>query len=196
MNLYTARAAFKRLKYYDEHVSFGADGSELYNWRLIFDEISSGRKLSLPEDLTFICKKLKFERLGEYDWLKSDFVLPLVSKKFVKVLKAHLEQEFELFPIVIKSSKGQENNDYFAFYLKDYFDCLDKESSIPRAMPDGKLHYDYSHCKIRSTLDYPFIFKIKGVSTPFMHFTTDTGITLLNKYGLENIGVKNARKET
>ena len=107
MNLFTARAAYKRLKYYDEHVHCDLDGAKSYNWRHILEQVSNSEKLSLPQSLRFSCKKVKFERLNQYDWLKTDFVLPLISKNFSKVLETHLEQELEFYPVVISCGENK-----------------------------------------------------------------------------------------
>ncbi|WP_282048867.1 hypothetical protein [Maribacter aquivivus] len=188
MRIYSAIAKRGKLKYSDEHIDFTLDGTPEYNWRKINSQKKEGEQLSLPNELLFTPAKAKFEQLDNYDWLKSSFALPILSNKFIDILKNNIQQEFEVYPISIKNSREDLNLNFSAFYLKEYFNCLDKENSTLTKIPNYE-YFEFKDSSFLENLDYPVFFKIKGISTPFKHFTTDKGMEFLKSKGITGIDI-------
>ena len=188
MKIYSAIAKRGKLKYYDEHIDFTLDGTPYYNWRKINDQKKAGEKLSIPNELLFTPAKAKFDELDNYDWLKSTFALPVLNNKFIEILKNNLKQKYEIYPLIIRNKKGDENLNFSAFYLKEYFDCLEKaKSTLTKTL--NHEYFEFKDCSFKENIDYPLFFKIKDISTPFKHFTTDVGMEFLKSKGITGIDI-------
>ncbi|MEC3907519.1 hypothetical protein VOI54_10860 [Tamlana sp. 2201CG12-4] len=190
MKVFTARAKRGKLKYYDEHISFMLDGSKEYNWRKIQNEIINCSELSLPINLEFTTSKCKFKDLDSLDWAKSDFMIPILHNRLIEILKELGTTDFKTYPITVYDSKNKENvnNNFSAVYINNYLDCIDKESSEPIPNQESE-KYDYRNVILKD-IEFPVLFKIKGISTPFMHFSTEENIKLLEKNGANGFDFK------
>ena len=177
MEVYKTRAKRGKLKYYDEHISFLLDRVDSYDWRKIRDERIECLELSLPENLEFITSKCKFKELDSYDWLKSDFMIPVFHNRFIEALRSLGDSAFKIYPIVIKDSKNRLNlnNNFSAVYINCYLDCIDRENSQSKTTNQGSIAYDFMDTQFRDDIEYPILFRIKDISTFFMHFTTVVG---------------------
>ncbi|WP_341227006.1 hypothetical protein [uncultured Arcticibacterium sp.] len=175
MKLYTAKPSQKKLKYHEEQIHYTLDGTSEYNWRKVQKEIKELKEIaSMPKKLDFVTDKIEFEELDKFSWLKSDFRLPILNNNFIELLINTYEYEYTKFPIKIINKKNSEqvNLNYSGFYVKGYFDCVDRNTS--ETIKYGELeYYDYRTAKFGEDLEYPPLFKIKDISTPFMHFVTD-----------------------
>ncbi len=195
MKIFTARAKRGKLKYYEEHVSFTMDGSDKYNWRIVQNEIKDCSDLSLPDELVFLTSKCKFNELDSYDWVKSDFKIPIFHNKLIEILKTLGDTNYRVYPITIKDSKNEKriNNNFSAVYINNYIDCIDRENSNPLKSLKT-LSYDYRHTIFKENFEYPVIFKIKDISTPYMHFATEDNINKLAKYGATGFDFEDVSK--
>ena len=77
MKIYQIGAKRGTLKYSDEHIHFTFEGRPEYNWRQVLAEIKDYQDLSLLSELIFETSKAKFPLVDEFDWLKSDFMIPV-----------------------------------------------------------------------------------------------------------------------
>jgi len=192
MNLYTATAIRPKGSKPLEHVEFLLDGTPDYPWRDINNEIKNSQvPLSIPEVLPFRTKDLKFEELDQYCWLRTSLTMPLLNNKLIDHLTKLHEYEFKSIPAEIQNSKNinEVNSGFSAFYIHEYFDCIDFDNSKP--IRRGEIDsYEYNHINFLDLENYPPLFKIKGVATPFMHFTTEKGINQINSLGLKGAEFK------
>lgn len=176
MEIYTVKASQKKLKYHEEQIHFMLDGKPAYNWRNIQKEIKELANLtSMPADLSFITDKISFSQLDTFSWLKSGFRLPIFHNDFVKFLSNEGALKFETYPIMIQNKRNEEERNYnfVAFYLREYLDCVDKALSPIREYGEQAL-YEYRTAKFNADIVYPPLFKIKDISTPYMHFVNKT----------------------
>ncbi|MBO0589894.1 hypothetical protein I2486_00590 [Cellulophaga sp. E16_2] len=157
MKIYSAIAKRGKLKYYDEHIDFTLDGTPDYNWKKINSQKIKGEELSIPNELLFTPAKAKFEELDNYDWLKSTFALPVLNNTFIKILKNNLKQKYEIYPVIIRNKKGNINLNFSAFYLKEYFDCLDRENSTLTKIPDYE-YFEFKNCYFKKKYRISTIF--------------------------------------
>jgi hypothetical protein len=188
MNLFTARAKRGKLKYYDDHISFTLDGAPEYDWRKIQSEIIELKPLSLPKELIFKTSKCSFGKLNELDWPKSGFRLPIIHKRLLTILDSFKSLKYEVFPIRIVDSKNETkiNDDFVALYLTEQIDCVDRDVSVIKTI-EGNDFFEYTTASFRQDIVYPPIFKIKDISTPFMHFTNDINRDKLIEMGVSGI---------
>lgn len=188
MKIFTAKAKRGKLKYHEEHIKYTLEDTDAYNWRKIQNQITSCTDLSLSPELEFITSKINFKNLDKIHWLKSEFRIPILSNKFIRILKEFNDVKFQEFPIIIKDSKNDSNvnHNFSGVYIDNYFNCIDTELSESISYSE-KTQYDYRTCKFKSDLSYPTLFKIKNASTPFMHFVNEQGMDKLSKYGITDI---------
>jgi hypothetical protein len=187
MKIYQVRAPKGKLKYYDEHVHYTLDGTEHYVWRKVQSQINNfEEELNILTPLTFETSKCKFENLDNHHWLKTDFRLPVMSKTLVsKLLELH-PLKHKTYPVVISDSKDQsnQNHDFLAFYLLESLDCVDwKQTELVEQ--GGQKYFDYQKAKYRDDINYPPIFKIKGMSINLTHYVSESNIDLLKKNGID-----------
>lgn len=177
MKLYQIRAKKGKLKYSDEHIHFRLDGTEKYNWRKVLSEIISLNDLSLPKELEFDVEKINYKRLNDYPWLKSSFLLPIISKQFLSLISDQVQQNKEYYPIKIFNGK-EVSEDFAAFYLKETLDCLDT-SLTKKIVVSGVEQYDFKNGIYKENIDYPLIFKIKELRLSHTHYCTEYGRKVL-----------------
>jgi len=175
MKIYTAKPSQVELKYHEEQVHYNLDGTSEYNWRKIQKQIKILEEISaMPENLDFTTDKVEFEELNNFSWLKSDFKLPILNNEFIEIVTTDQNFEFASYPVKIinKRNAEQMNLQFSAFYIKSYFDCVDRSNS-PIIIYGGVEYYDYWTASFRQDIEYPSLFKIIDVSTPYMHFVTE-----------------------
>lgn len=175
MKIYTAKPSQVELKYHEEQIHCSLDGTSEYNWRKIQKQIKKLEEISaMPENFDFITKKVEFEKLNKFSWLKSDFKLPILHNEFIEIVTKEQNFEFDSYPVKIfnKGNTEQVNLHFSAFYIKSYFDCVDRSNS-PTIKYGEVEYYDYRTAVFRQDIEYPSLFKIMDISTPYMHFVTE-----------------------
>lgn len=196
MKIYTVRASQKVLKYYEEQVHYTLDGSEEYDWRSIQKQIKNLEEISaMPQNLSFISDQVDFKEINEFSWLKSDFRLPILHNEFVELVTRGDTFRCAKFPIRIvnKHDQDQVNSNFSALYIQAYFDCVDKELS-PTVRYGEQEFYDYRTATFKDDLDYPPLFKVKDISTPYMHFVNDIYYKLYKSLNLRGMDMQETGK--
>lgn len=186
MKIYQVRAPKGKLKYYDEHIHYTLDGTDQYVWRKVQKQINDFEEdLNIVTPLTFITSKCKFKNLDDFQWLKTDFRLPIMKKEMVDKLLELSPLKHKLFPVSITDSKNSDNvnNDFVAFYLIESFDCVDWNKT-ELTDQGGQKYFDFKKGVYRDDLEYPMLFKIKGMSINLTHYVSES-----NKVKLENAGI-------
>lgn len=176
MKIYKVIAKRGKLKYYDEHIHFTLDGTPQYNWRQILNEICDFVSLSLPKELVFETSKIKVNNINLYNYLKSDFFLPIWNNKLIEFINSNIDESWEKFDVTIKDNKKDDyiNNGFSAFYLKQPFDCIDYKKT-EFEIYNGKKTLNLKTAIFFNDLKYPLIFKIKGMSISNTHYCTKFG---------------------
>ena len=106
MKIYQVRAKRGKLKYYEEHIHFTLDGTDEYNWRLVLSEINERKKLSLPAKLDFVSDRVDFKKISEYNWLKCDFRIPIISNQLLEFITKNTCFNYDFYPIYIYNKKN------------------------------------------------------------------------------------------
>jgi len=192
MKLYTATAIRPTGKKPLEHIEFLLDGTPEYRWREVNDDVKNLKQpLDIPTPLPFKSKDLKFEELNDYCWLRTVLTIPILNNKLIKHLSELYDYKFHQIPVTIENSKdaSQLNTNFSAFYIHEYYDCIDFKNSEP-INRNGVDYWEYNRSNFMDKENYPPLFRIKGISTPFMHFTTDNGISAINSLNLKGAEFK------
>ena len=63
---------------------------------------------------------------------------------------------------------------------------MDKENSTITKTPHHQ-YYEFKNCAFKKNIEYPLLFKIKDIATPFMHFATDKNLKYLNLKGIVSL---------
>jgi len=189
MKIYGLRAERGKLKYYDEHIHYTLDGTPNYVWRKVLDEICNYQsELSIKTPLEFVTSKCKFKDLDSHTWLKSDFMLPIFSKDLLQKFLDLNMVEHNTYEVVIRDKNKTDlmNNNFVAFYLKESFDCVDWEKTKLREI-NGKDVFDFQIAEYRDDIEYPPIFKIKGMTISNSHFTSESFKNKYSEFGIDGI---------
>ena len=183
MKILQVRSKRGKLKYSDEDIHFRLDGTEFYNWRLVLKEITQNTNLTLPKEIHFDTDKISFKNLENKHWLKSDFKLPIFSKKLVELIIRNSNYDAVQYPIRIfnKNNSTQFNDNYIAFYLKTRIDCIDKLQT-QKVLYEGIERFNYKNGVYLDNLEYPILFKIDGIGNQLTHYCIESNRKLLEQF--------------
>ena len=215
MKIYAVDAEYGKMKYWKEHVSFLCPPNYQYHVRPIFHKIRDYKKIHLPDDIVLFCRNFEYKQLQDVDLLKSDFCLPIVSKKLLDLVVFLGVQKYEIFPVNIVENEGMarqiyacpkknissvpHHSGFVALYIKEGFDCIDQESSpsvrfVDKNLDKNKTYFDFTRARYLQHLDYPALFKINNINTPYKHFTCSKMKTLILEAGVKGIRFTDVRK--
>ena len=211
MEIYTFSADTGKLNYWNDHINYAPPPAYQYLSREMFQKVREFESLNFPQPIVLKCRHVPFKKLDKHDWLKSDFCLPIISRRLLWVLEELGKQTLPVMPVNIVDDSNHEiycgeqfnsalpcNQEYVALYLKQTLDCIDRESSpfvtSSSKNQKDKEYFDPRRARFLDEVDYPPIFKIRDISTPFKHFSTSVMKNLIQDADIKGVQFVHVKK--